>query len=179
MTKNRLLIVVALIVAALGAGCSGPTAEAPRDDKVFAGEEISIYGSPYMNSASATAIPANSLMWHEALNTLSFMPLASADPFDGVIITDWFTPPESINERFKISVYILSREIRCDGLSVALVHQQRDASGQWTERDVSTDTAGMVENIILPQCAKPPYQFWCPTCPWYAWKVSSRSGLGL
>lgn len=30
---------------------------------------------------------------HAALDTMSFMPLASADPFGGVIITDWYVAP--------------------------------------------------------------------------------------
>ena len=46
------------------------------------------------------------------------MPLASADPFGGVIITDWYTPPTSNGERFKATAYILGRELRSDGVRV-------------------------------------------------------------
>ena len=101
MTKTRLSIVVALIVAGLGAGCSGATVKALRDDKILTGEEwlkssvgkttgedVYIYGGSDKNAAPATALPVNNFMWHAALDTLSFMPLASADPFGGVIITD-------------------------------------------------------------------------------------------
>ena len=38
------------------------------------------------------------------------MPLSSADPFGGVIITDWYSPPEVPLERFKMTVYILDRQ---------------------------------------------------------------------
>src|SRR5262249_51014442 len=46
-------------------------------------------------------IGVNSLLWRASLDTLSFMPLTSADPFGGVIITDWYSPPSSPTERFK------------------------------------------------------------------------------
>ena len=42
------------------------------------------------------------------------MPLASADPFGGVIITDWYTPSETPNERMKVQVTILDRELLLD-----------------------------------------------------------------
>ena len=162
MTRTRLSIVVALIVAGLGAGCAGATIEAPRDDEFLTGQErlkqsfgkitgegIFIYGGPNKASASASPIGVNSFLWRATLDTLSFMPLASADPFGGVIISDWFAPPESTNERFKMTVYILSRELRSDGLRVAIFKQQRDASGIWVDGEVSPDTASELENAIL------------------------------
>ena len=61
------------------------------------------------SNASGTGIGVNAFLWRGALDTISFMPLASADPFGGVIITDWYTPPGTSGERFKATVYILSR----------------------------------------------------------------------
>ena len=65
----------------------------------------------------------NAYLWRGALDTLSFMPLASADPFGGVIITDWYTPPNSTDERFKATAYILSRQLRSDGVRVTIFRQ--------------------------------------------------------
>ncbi|MCH9020692.1 MAG: DUF3576 domain-containing protein [Proteobacteria bacterium] len=162
MTKNRLSIVVALIVAGLGAGCAGVTVEAPKDDEFLTGQEqrrqsygkvtgegIYLFGGPSKTSAPTSPIGVNSFLWRATLDTLSFMPLASADPFGGVIISDWFAPPESTNERFKMTVYILSRELRSDGLRVAVFRQQRDASGIWVDSEISPDTASELENTIL------------------------------
>ena len=39
------------------------------------------------------------LLWRASLDTISFMPVASADPFGGVIITDWYSPPEAPSDR--------------------------------------------------------------------------------
>ena len=70
-------------------------------------------------------IGVNSYLWRASLDTIAFMPLSSADPFGGVIITDWYTPPETPGDRFKISVYILGRQLRADGIRVALFRQNR------------------------------------------------------
>ncbi len=53
------------------------------------------------------ALGVNAYLWRGALDTLAFMPLASADPFGGVIITDWYQPPAAAGERFKATAYIL------------------------------------------------------------------------
>ncbi|MCZ6608114.1 MAG: DUF3576 domain-containing protein, partial [Alphaproteobacteria bacterium] len=52
-------------------------------------------------------IGVNSFLWRASLDTISFMPVNSADPFGGVIITDWHASPETPGERFKLNVYIL------------------------------------------------------------------------
>ena len=62
-----------------------------------------------------TGVGVSAYLWRGALETLSFMPLASADPFGGVIITDWYQPPSSSGERFKATAYILGRQLRADG----------------------------------------------------------------
>ncbi len=76
------------------------------------------------------------------------MPLSSADPFGGVIITDWYSPPEAPHERIKLNVYILGRELRADGLRVSLFRQAR-ASQLWQEAEVDSKTVREVENAIL------------------------------
>jgi len=119
---------------------------------IFGDAGLDIFGggdSRRGGGGDGTAIPVNSYLWRATLDTVSFMPLASADPFGGVIITDWFTPPESNGERFKMTVYILSRELRADGLKVAVFRQLRDTTGNWVDGPVSASTASQLENAIL------------------------------
>jgi hypothetical protein len=94
-------------------------------------------------------IGVNSFLWRASLDTISFMPLASADPFGGVIITDWYSPPETPNERFKMTVYILDRRLRADGIRVALFRQQRTGAAEWADVQSSGETAVTLENAIL------------------------------
>src|SRR3546814_8411683 len=78
------------------------------------------------------------------------MPLASADPFGGVIITDWYSPPQATNERFKINVYILGRDLRADGVRAAIFRQLLDPrTGNWVDASVEPSTQTDVENAIL------------------------------
>jgi hypothetical protein len=94
-------------------------------------------------------IGVNFYLWRASLDTISFLPLASADPFGGVIITDWYSPPESPAERFKLTVYILSRALRADGLRVAVFRQRRDTSGSWLDEAVDPAAAVALEDAIL------------------------------
>jgi hypothetical protein len=99
-------------------------------------------------SANA-AIGVNSYLWRATLDTLAFMPLASADPYGGVVITDWYTNPEQPNERFKATVYILDTRLRADGLNVTIFKQSKDASGAWVDSSTSAQTEADIENAIL------------------------------
>jgi hypothetical protein len=96
-----------------------------------------------------TAIGVNAYLWRATLDTLAFMPLASADPFGGVVITDWYINPEKPDERFKATVYILDTRLRADGLNVTVFRQTKDAAGQWVDATVSGETDTAIENSIL------------------------------
>ncbi|HEY0185464.1 MAG TPA: DUF3576 domain-containing protein [Rhodopila sp.] len=97
---------------------------------------------------AGTGIGVNAFLWRGALDTIAFMPLASADPFGGVIITDWYTPPGTSGERFKATIYILSRDLRSDGLKVN-IYRQVLQNGQWVDATISDTTVGDIENKVL------------------------------
>lgn len=101
-------------------------------------------------AAAGQQIGVNGYLWRASLDTLNFMPLASADPYGGVIITDWYANPEKPDERFKAQVYILDTRLRADGLNVTVYKQTRaGAQGGWTDAPVAADTAIEIENAIL------------------------------
>jgi hypothetical protein len=93
-------------------------------------------------------IGVNAFLWRATLDTLSFMPLASADPFGGVIITDWHSPPGVPNERFRATAYIMGRQLRSDGVRVALFRQEL-RNGAWVDSPVSPGTAAEIEDQVL------------------------------
>jgi hypothetical protein len=95
-----------------------------------------------------STIGVNSFLWRASLDTLNFMPLASADPFGGVIITDWYSDPQRPNERFKATVYILDTRLRADALSVSIFRQEMTPTG-WQDAQVTADTRLQIENAIL------------------------------
>jgi hypothetical protein len=97
---------------------------------------------------AGAALGVNAYLWRGALDTLGFMPLASADPFGGVIITDWYSPPTTNGERFKATAYILGRQLRADGVRVSIFRQVRE-DGQWTDAPINPATAAEIENKVL------------------------------
>jgi hypothetical protein len=93
-------------------------------------------------------LAVNAYLWRGALDTLKFMPLASADPFGGVIITDWWTSPTASAERFKATAYILSRGLRADGIRISLFRQVLQ-NGQWVDGPVDPGKPTELENMVL------------------------------
>jgi hypothetical protein len=98
--------------------------------------------------SGGAGLGVNVYLWRGALETLSFMPLASADPFGGVIITDWYQPPSGQAERFKATAYILGRQLRADGVRVQIFRQVQQG-GQWVDSPVSATTSADIENKVL------------------------------
>ncbi len=91
----------------------------------------------------------NAFLWRATLDTLSFMPLASADPFGGVIITDWYSPPGVNNERFKATAYVMGRQLRSDAVRVAIFRQVRQGAGQWVDAPPAPATGAELEDRVL------------------------------
>jgi hypothetical protein len=99
-------------------------------------------------TAKQPQLGVNSFLWRATLDTLNFMPLSSADPIGGVVISDWYAPPERPDEHMKVTVYILDRRLRADAVKVAVFRQVRGANG-WTDAQTNPDTGIRLENAIL------------------------------
>ncbi len=102
-----------------------------------------------------SGIGVNAYLWQATLTTFADLaPLASADPFGGVVIYDWFSDPGSPNERFKIAVYILGRQLRADGIKVSVFREVRRGGGGWVSAAVSDKTGTDFENLVLTTARK-------------------------
>ncbi len=100
-------------------------------------------------TTAQTGIGVNAFLWRATLDTLSFMPLANADPWGGVVNYDWYTDPRTPNERFKATVFILDTRLRADALNVTVTKEVRDATGGWVGAPVAAQTETDLENAIL------------------------------
>jgi hypothetical protein len=136
-----------------GQGRNDPNPDPNAERKgIFGSNGLSLWGGGGSSEkgTGGASIGVNSFLWRASLDTVSFMPLASADPFGGVIITDWYQDPKAEGERFKITVYILDRRLRADGVKVSLFRQARDVkSGTWVDAKVDPESAIKIENAIL------------------------------
>ncbi|NMJ40984.1 DUF3576 domain-containing protein [Roseomonas sp. JC162] len=98
--------------------------------------------------AGGAGLGVNAFLWRATLDTLAFMPLASADPFGGVIITDWYSPPGAGNERFKATAYVMGRQLRSDGVRVSVFRQVRQGNN-WVDAIVAPSTGAELEDRVL------------------------------
>ncbi|HEU5483074.1 MAG TPA: DUF3576 domain-containing protein [Sphingomicrobium sp.] len=98
--------------------------------------------------ARMTTIGVNGYLWQAALDTVSFAPLLQADASSGVIITDWYANPRSPGDRVKLTVTVLSQDLRADALRVA-ASRQVNQGGVWVEAPVTAATVQKLEDIIL------------------------------
>ena len=149
--------IVALALLAI-AGCGSDSIYQPSPDTdsvenregIFSegGLGLELFGDDKRDGTQG-AVAVNAFLWRASLDTIAFMPLASVDPFGGVIITDWYAPPETPEERFKVNVYILGRTLRADGLRVSVFRQARGGVTGWQDAAVSVDVPTAFENAIL------------------------------
>ena len=127
-----------------------PDALAERNGSLLGGDGgFNLFGGDKSAPQQQSGIGVNSFLWRATLDTLSFMPLASADPFGGVIITDWYSPPATPDERFKVNIFILGRQLRADGVRAAVFRQGRTPDGGWVDQAVDKSTQTDLENAIL------------------------------
>lgn len=167
--SSRLAFILCLALAALVSvtGCDTYRGEAKYPsghDRTTTGAGSDIYGERQSifgkgglslmggeddkKNDGSDGIGVNSYLWRASLDTVSFMPLASADPFGGVIITDWYIAEEKPDERFKVNVFILDKQLRSNGVKVK-VFRQINKGGKWVDSSVADNTGPQMEDAIL------------------------------
>jgi hypothetical protein len=99
-------------------------------------------------TSKGQASTVNRYLWAASLETLDFLPVATADPISGILLTEWYQNPEAPDERFKVTVYILDTALRADALRVSVFRQEREGQG-WRDAGVNPATARELENAIL------------------------------
>ena len=155
MTRFALFLLISFSLAA----CSGldisenTTANDSSDDigsfitgKDKGGIKISDFGDPA--SVTGASLPVNALLWRASLDIASFVPLADVDTFGGSILTEWYSLPDRPNERLKLAVFVLDRELRSDAIRV-LVYLQRNNNGAWVDAGQDTAMGLRLEDLIL------------------------------
>lgn len=171
--KNMRFSWAAIAVALLAAGCGygrgelasqEPDANAPPPlrDRAYQDNQAGrlfgpdgfflVGGNNRPSSATAGAAPelgVNAYLWRASLDTLSFLPLASTDPFGGVITTDWGSAANAPNERFKVTAYVKGPELIAESLSVTVNKQVRGPGGVWTAAPVAPAVVSQLEDAVL------------------------------
>jgi hypothetical protein len=157
MKKNLALLIILLL-----SGCSSdlPQGEAnypksrdqqeeERIGKLSGEEGVVLFGGKRRSSGSAEGISVNSYLWRASLDTIYFMPLLSADPFGGTILTDWYKLSPKAKERYKLNIYIIGSELKSDAIRVSAFKQKEDQKGNWVDVENDSAMSNDIENKIL------------------------------
>lgn len=92
------------------------------------------------NDDPSVTVEVNRYLWRASLEILDFMPLEAADPFTGILVFNYATPPGG-NRAYRATVYVSDPALEARSLRVAL--QGRGGSA------VSREVARQVEDAIL------------------------------
>ena len=98
-------------------------------------------------------MPINPYLWKASLETISFMPLSFADPFAGLIITDWYSQ-NNTSERCKINIFIRGVELKTSNLKVNSFCQTLSDTNNWVGDESDIETNAQIENAILNKAKK-------------------------
>jgi hypothetical protein len=127
--------------------------EERRKDRIgkLSGEDglVLAGGSVKKNDAAANPLSVNSFLWRATLDTLAFMPLLSADPWGGTILTDWYEDAGNRGERFKVNALILDKQLRADNIKITTFRQKKNAKGAWDDAPVDPKVARKLEDSVL------------------------------
>ncbi len=69
-------------------------------------------------------------LWRATLDIIDFMPLTTANYSGGIIVTDWYSDNQNLNENIKITVRFLTNEIRSDALDLKIFYRNCDSSNK-------------------------------------------------
>jgi len=108
------------------------------------GLKITDFGSEKNNAA----MPINALLWRASLDIASSIPLDDVDTFGGTIVTEWYQLDADDDERIKLAIFVLDRELRSDGIRV-VVHVQKRQGGVWSDHGTDNEMGLQLEELIL------------------------------
>lgn len=97
----------------------------------------------------------NPHLWRAALDTVGFMPVQVADVAGGIVQTGWYVDDSRPNERFKVNVFVVSEDLRPDGVRVGVFSEKRDSAGEaWRDAGATPEAAEGLRSIIVDRASE-------------------------
>jgi len=148
------ILSLSLVTALLLSSCSGlktsPVEEPEEPVSVFTGKpggiKLSDFGSN--DASSGDSLPVNALLWRAALDIASFVPLDDVDTFGGSIVTEWHQPKVTPDQRLKLTMFVVGRELRSDAITVHAFIQNRLGT-EWVDAGRDDALGRKLEDLVL------------------------------
>ena len=109
------------------------------------GTKLSDFGK---KDQSGDSLPVNALLWRAALDIASFVPLDDVDTFGGSIVTEWHQPKATPNQRLKLTMFVVGRELRSDAITVRAYIQNRLGT-EWVDAGRDEVLGRKLEDLVL------------------------------
>ena len=123
-------ILASLLIFLYGCGMGAdarqfpPDAESRVKKNIEEGRGFRIFDNNNKGGSGNFDFASSNSLWRASLDTIDFMPLASANYSGGIIITDWYSSSTSSSEAIKISIRFLTNEIRSDALDIKVFYKK-------------------------------------------------------
>ncbi len=104
---------------------------------------LALVGCGGGGAADASLAGVNRYIWAGALDTLSFLPLESADPFSGLIVTGWGKVGGAAG-LYRVTVYVQRADLGVNSVRVAAFRQSGGGSVS-----LSAESIDQIEDAIL------------------------------
>ena len=137
-------------------GCTSGNVPKPQKDEgpvsIITGETGGWSLSDFMNrsGSQSTTLPVNAILWRAALDIAALLPISDVDTFGGTIVTEWHSLPENPNERIKLTIFVVGRELRSDAIRVVVNVQTRDGlQGNWRNNARDLEFSRRLEDLVL------------------------------
>ena len=125
MRIARHVTVLAFVVIVSACSSSGDlreliavTSKAPDNSAAEAKRETTIWEAFNTNVAS-TPVKVNRYIWQASLEVLDFMPIERIDPFSGIIVMGYGTPPDG-RTAYRATVHVSEPALDARALRIAL-----------------------------------------------------------
>jgi len=143
--RNSIVLATAAIALAACGGLGSPSTDRPaqytnpNNPSNIETDPNNTIWSIFNKKSSESTVLVNKYLWSASLEVLNFLPIQSVDPFTGVIVTGYGTPPGG-GRSYRATVLIDDPALDARSLNVAL--QSRGGP-------VSAATSRAVEDAIL------------------------------
>ena len=139
----------ALLLSSCSSMKTTPVEESEGPISVFTGKPGGIKLSEIAKKdQSNDGMPVNALLWRAALDIASFVPLDDVDTFGGSIVTEWHQPIATPDQRLKLTMFVIGRELRSDAITVRAYIQKR-ISTEWVDAGRDESLGHKLEDLVL------------------------------
>jgi hypothetical protein len=128
----------------MSCGFGSPPTEPRTERRSFDDRDGAVEGESrlfdlFTRSSNESNVSVNRYIWSASLEVLNFLPVQSADPFSGVIVTGFGTPPNG-GRAYKATILVQDAALEARSLNIALQTRNGPASAA---------TVRAVEDAIL------------------------------